>query len=60
MGGSWVGGSWIVGGGSCLFEDKKKIYIYIYISSLSARSKFVLGLRSCLFRQFPFVDKEKG
>ena len=45
-----------------VFVKKKKIYIYIYISSLSARSKFVLGLRSCLFREFPVVDKnfEKG
>ena len=46
-----------VGRGSCLFEDKKKIY---YISSLSSRSKFVLGLRSCQFREFPVVDKQKG
>ena len=44
-----------MGSGSCLFEDKKKISI----SSLSARSKFVLGLRSCLFREFPVVDKKK-
>ena len=22
--GSWVGGSWVVGSGSCLFEDKKR------------------------------------
>ena len=46
----WVGG-WVVGRGSCLFEDKKKIYV----SSLSARSKFVLGL----FREFPVVDKKR-
>ena len=42
---------WVVGRGSCLFEDKKKIHM----SSLSARSKFVLGLRSCLFGEFPVV-----
>ena len=36
MGGSWVGGSWVVG-----------------------RSKFVLGLRSCLFPEFPVVDKKR-
>ena len=29
-GGSWVGGSWVVGHGSCLFEDKKR-----YILALS-------------------------
>ena len=40
----WVGrgwmfrGSWVVGRGSCLLEDKKK-----YISSLSARSKFAIA-----------------
>ena len=40
--GGWVVGRWVVGRGSCLFEDEKKIYI----SYLSVRSKFVLGLRS--------------
>ena len=30
-----------------------------YISSLSALSKFVLGLRSCLFREFPVIDKKR-
>ena len=36
-------GGWVVshGGMSCLFEDKKKIYV----SSLSARSKFAIALR---------------
>ena len=36
-------GGWVVGGGrgSCLFEDKNNIYI----SSLSARSKFAIALR---------------
>ena len=35
-------------------------YIKINISSLSARSKFVLGLRSYLFQEFPVVDLKKG
>ena len=43
----------MVGSGLCLFEDKKEIYI----SSLSARSKFVLGHRSCLFRECPVGEK---
>ena len=38
--GGWVVGRWLVGR-VCLKIKKK-----IYISSLSARSKFVLGLRS--------------
>ena len=47
VGGSWVGGLWVVdcgwwGVGRVCLKIKKKIYI----SSLSARSKFVLGLRS--------------
>ena len=38
--GWWVvgRGSWVVGRGSCLLEDKN-----IYISSLSARSKFAIA-----------------
>ena len=36
-----MGGSWVVGRGSCLFEDKNNIYI----SSLSGRSKFAIALR---------------
>ena len=55
MGGLWVGGSWVVGR-VCLKIKK----IYKFISSLSARSKFVLGLRSCLFLEFPVVDFKKG
>ena len=47
--GGWVVGRWVVGR-VCL-KIKKDM-----ISSLSARSKFVLGLRSCLFREFPVVD----
>ena len=38
--GGWVVGGRVVGSGSCLFEDKKK---KIYISSLSARSKFAIA-----------------
>ena len=44
--GGWVVGGWVVSGGwwvvcrgSCLFENKKKIYI----SSLSALSKFAIA-----------------
>ena len=48
-------GRWVVGS-VCLKIKKKKMYI----SSLSARSKFVLGLRSSLFPEFPVVDKKKG
>ena len=49
-------GGWVVGR-VCL--KTKNIYWYIYsISSLSARSNFVLCLRSCLFREFPVVDKK--
>ena len=33
-------GGWVVGRGSCLLEDKKKKKIYI--SSVSARSKFAI------------------
>ena len=48
--GGWFVGRWVVGR-VCL--KTKKIIIYIYsISSLSARSNFVLCLRSCLFREF--------
>ena len=43
---------WIVGGGSTVCLKIKKIYV----SSLSAQSKFALGLRSCLFREFPVID----
>ena len=54
VGGSWVGGSWVmggrwswvVGGGSCLFEDKK-----------SAQSKFVLGL--VCFENFQSLIKKR-
>ena len=39
VGCEWAGhGSCVVGSGSCLFEDKKKIYI----SYLSGRSKFAI------------------
>ena len=37
--GGWVVGGRVVGSGSCLFEDKKRIYI----SSLSARFKFAIA-----------------
>ena len=53
MGGWWVGGSLVVGGGSCLFEDNKG---YIF-SSLSARSKIVLGL--VCFENFQSLIKKR-
>ena len=39
--GGWVVGGLVAGRGSCSFEDKKKKTIYI--SSLSARSKFAIA-----------------
>ena len=48
-------GGWL-GRGSCLFEDIQR---YTLAPSVLG-PKFVLGLRSCLFREFPVVDKKKG
>ena len=44
-------GFWVVGRGLGLFEDKKKIYI----SSLSARSKFAIA-RSRIFSPNTFYE----
>ena len=40
-----------MGGGQCLFEDKKR---YILAPSVLSPN------RSCLFREFPVVDFKKG
>ena len=46
---------WVVGHVCSMIKKD----IYYSCSSLSARSKFVLGLRSCLFREFPVIDKKR-
>ena len=54
MGGSWVVGGWVVGGGSCLFEDKKR---YILAPSvLGANLSKVLGL-VCFENFHSFIKK---
>ena len=54
--GGWVVGRWVEGRGSWVVSRVSLKIKKIYISSLIVRSKFVLGLRSCLFHKFPVVD----
>ena len=53
--GGWVGRGWMFCGcGLCLFEDKN-----IYISSLSARSKFAIALSRINFLQLLLWNVEQ-
>ena len=58
--GSWVvgRGSWVVGRGSCLFENKREIVIYI--SPLSAPSKFAIARSRIHFPVLLYETLNKG